>query len=66
MVKAYLVGTYDNPGYASLQFMLSSPYTNYANGSGTIPYVVSLNGREGPGGNAPITGTNSSNENYYQ
>ena len=31
--QSHLVGTYDNPGYTELQFMLSSPYTNYANGS---------------------------------
>jgi hypothetical protein len=58
--KEYLVGTYNNPGYTSLQFMLSSPYTNYDNDS----YYYGLKVTDPSGNNH--TGTRSSNENYYQ
>jgi hypothetical protein len=56
--KEYLIATYINPGYANLQFMISSPYTNYANNSYYYGLKIS-----GPGGNK--TGTRSANENYY-
>jgi hypothetical protein len=57
--QEYLIATYNNPGYGSLQFMLSSPYTNYVNGSYYYGLRISS-----PDGSKP--GTRSANENYYQ
>lgn len=58
--KEYLIDTYNNVNYNALQFMLSSPYTNYANNS----YYYGLKITDPSGKN--WTGTQSSNENYYQ
>ncbi|OPY28309.1 MAG: Bacterial Ig-like domain (group 1) [Methanocella sp. PtaU1.Bin125] len=58
----FLVGTFDNTQtrYSELQFMLSSPYTNFANGS----YYYSLYVRDTAGNQ--FYGTRSQNENYVK
>ncbi|HEY3274533.1 MAG TPA: VWA domain-containing protein [Methanocella sp.] len=62
----HLVATYVNPGYSNLQFMLSSPYTNYVNGSYYDGlYIVGPDNRNGHSGTRYYYGTNSANENYY-
>ena len=56
--KEFPVGTFYNPVKRNLQFMVSSPYTNYDDGS----YYYGLK-IVGPGGTK--YGTQSANENYY-
>jgi len=55
----YLIGTYTNTQYSTLQFFLSCPYTNYDNGS----YYYGLKVTDPSGTNH--TGSNSNNENQY-
>lgn len=57
--REYLIDTYTNTKHSTLQFMLSSPYSNYADNS----YYYSLRIVD-PSGRS-YSGTNSANENYY-